>query len=334
MAYPPYRPDRRSKARRWLLIAFSVSVIIALIAVVASRQTEQRSTVEFFSAAQQVSSIHEASSVIFGETLASIGVVTRQDLMRRLESVVEAATEANALMTIDVPPSIGPSYGTMVTATASWLEGAREADRVIVGIMDGEIVDTAVDQLQASLDLLRVGDVAYAQFRESLIDFPEDADLPSFPSIVYIARQEADPLRFNATNLVLRIQSAYSLSPHRDVSVTGMIEPTPVGDRAGVPIVPFSDAIAINALVTNAGNEDEGKIAVDLEVFEINSDVVVTRSSVVDGLAAGASTTVLFDNLEITAGGLYQAKLTVTIDEDIDAENNVWELVFIWNAES
>ncbi len=334
MAYPPYRSVRRSKTRRWLLIASSLAVIIALIAVVASRQTEQRSTVEFFSVAEAVSGIHEVSSVAFGEILASIGVVTRQDLTRRLEAVVQSATEADALMAVDVPSSIGPSYGTLTTATASWLDGATEAERVILGIMDGEIVDTAVAELQASLDRLRVGDAAYVLFKESLVDVPDDADLPDFPSIAYIAPTDADPLRFSATNLVLRIQSAYSLSPHRDVSVTGMIEPTPVGDRAGVPIVPFSDKIAINALVTNVGNEDETRIAVDLEVFEINSDVVVTRSSVVDGLVAGASTTVLFDNLEITAGGLYQAKLTVTIQDDIDAENNVWELVFIWNAES
>ena len=334
MAYPPYRSARRSKTRRWLLIASSLAVIIALIAVVASRQTEQRSAVEFFSAAERVSGIHEVSSAAFGEVLASIGVVTRQDLTRRLDAVVEAAAEADALMAVDVPSSIGPSYGTLATATASWLDGATEAERVILGIMDGEIVDTAVADLQASLDLLRVGDAAYALFRESLVDAPDDADLPVFPSFAYIAPTDSDPLRFSATNLVLRIQSAYSLSPHRDVSITGMIEPTPVGDRAGVPIVPFSETIAINALVTNVGNEDEARIAVNLEVFEINSDVVVRRSSVVDGLVAGASTTVLFDNLEIAAGGLYQAKLTAAIDDDIDAENNVWELVFIWNAES
>jgi hypothetical protein len=334
MAYPPYRSDRRSKVRRWLLIAFSLVVIIALIAVIASRQTEQRGTAEFFTAADEAAGIHEVSSVAFGETLASIGVMTRQDLTRRLSQIVEAASEADALMDIGAPSSIGSSYGTFITSTASWLDGATEVERVILGIMDGAIVETAVADLQRSLDQLRVGDVAYGRFTDSLVETPNSAEIPDFQPIEYIALEESDPLRFNATNLVLRIQSAYSLSPHRDVSVSGMTDPEPVGERAGVPIIPFADKIGINALVTNAGNEDEGKITVDLEVFEVNADVVVTRTEVVDDLAAGASTTVLFDDLEIAAGGLFQAKLTVTVSGDINAENDVWELVFIWNAES
>jgi len=309
-------------------------VIIALIAVVASRRTEQRGTTEFFTAADEAAGIHEVSSVAFGEALASIGIITRQDLTRRLALVAEAASEADALMEVGAPSSIGSSYGTLITATASWLDGATEVERVILGIMDGEIVDSAVADLQGSLDRLRVGDVAYEQFTDSLVDTLDVDELPDFQPTVYIAADESDPLRFNATNLVLRIQSAYSLSPHRDISVSGMTDPEPVGERAGVPIIPFADKIAINALVTNAGNEDEGKIIVDLEVFEVNADVVVTRTDVVDGLAAGASTTVMFDDLEITAGGLFQAKLTVTVTDDINAENDVWELVFIWNAES
>ena len=334
MAYPPYRSARRSKARRWLMIVFSVIVIIALIAVVASRQTEQKSTTGFFTASEEASGISEVSSVAFGEALASIGVVTRQELTRRLSTVVEAAAEADALMDVDVPSSLGSTYGTFVTATASWLGGAAKAERVILGIMDGEIVDTAVQDLQAALDQLRVGDAAYVQFTKTLVGVSDDADIPEFLPIAYVAPVESDPLRFNATNLVLRIQSAYSLAPHRDVSVSGMTDPEPVGDRAGVPIIPYSERIGINSLVTNEGNEDEESIRVDLEVLEVNADVLVTRSEVIDGLAAGASTTVLFDDLEITAGGLYQAKLTVTVAGDINAENDVWELVFIWNAES
>ncbi len=334
MAYPPYRSARRSKLRRWLLIVFSAFVIISLIAVVVSRRTEERTTVEFFTAAEQATGIHETASAAFGDALASIGVVTRQDLTRRLDSVVASALEADELMAVEAPSSIGPSYGTFVTATASWLEGAREAERVILGIMDGEIVDTAVADLEGALDRLRVGDVAYREFRESLVAVPEGTELPDFRPVAYIAANPSDPLLYNATNLVLRIQGAYSLSPHRDVAVSGMTTPEPVGDRAGVPIVPFADTIGINALITNLGNEDEGTIVVNLEVLEVNADVLVQRSEVVDGLTAGASTTVLFDDLEITAGGLYQAKLTVSVDGDIDAENDVWELVFIWNAES
>jgi len=331
MAYPPYQSDRRPRRRRWLTIVLSLIVIIALIALLASRQTEQRGTVEFYAAAQDAAAIHDDASVIFGDALASIGLISRQDLTRRLETVTERTAEATALLDIDVPSVVGVPYGTMATASGSWTSGSLEVDRVVIGIMDGDIVGTAVSELRNALDQMRVGDVAFEQFTDSLID---SEDVPSFSSVSYIKVDPADPLKFNATNLVLRIQSAYSLAPHRDVSVLGMTDPEAVGDRDGIPVVPSSDAIGVTALVTNLGNEDEPTVTVNLEIFNLDSNQKTQLSDVVEDLVAGASTAVAFANLDVEKGSLYQVKLTVRINGDIALENNEWEMKFIWNAES
>ncbi len=331
MAYPPHRSDRRPRRRRWLTIALSLIVIITLIALLASRQTDQRGTVEFYAAAQDAAVIHDDASVIFGEALASIGVVSRQDLTRRLETVTERTAEASALLEIDVPSVVGASYGTMATASRSWTVGSVEVDRVVIGIMDGDIVATAVSELQNALDQMRVGDVAFEQFTDSLVD---GEDVPSFFSVSYLTNDPADPLKFNATNLVLRIQSAYSLAPHRDVSVLGMTDPEAVGDRDGIPVVPSSESIGVTALVTNLGNEDEPTVTINLEIFNLDSGEKTQSSDIVEDLAAGASTAVAFANLDVAKGSLYQVKLTVRINGDIALENNEWEMKFIWNAES
>jgi hypothetical protein len=331
MAYPPYRSDRRPRRRRWLMILLSLIAIIVLIALLASRQTDQRGTVEFYAAAQDAAVIHDDASKIFGEAFASIGLISRQDLTRRLETVVERTAEASALLDIDVPSAIGVPYGTMATASRSWTDGSLEVDRIVVGIMDGNIVATAVTELQRALDQMRVGDVAFEQFTDSI---DEDEDVPSFSSVAYLANDPADPLKFNATNLVLRIQSAYALAPHRDVSVLGMTDPEAVGDRDGIPVVPSSDSIGVTALVTNLGNEDESSVTVALEIFNLDTSEKTQLSDVIDDLAAGASTAVAFANLDVEKGSLYQLKLTVTINADIAQDNNEWEMKLIWNAES
>ena len=334
MAYRAYRSDRRFRRRRWLLIVVSLVAVISMIAFLVSRQTEQRGAVEFFASADEASSLHAAASTELESALASIGVAERQDLTLRLQNVSDKAAAADALLDPDIPSGIGASYGTMATASSSWAVGTEDLGRVIASMMDGELVEDSQEQLEAALDLLRVGDVSYSLFLDSLSGIPEDVDTPSFSGVVYINPDAQNPLLYDAQTLALRILSSYVLSPHRDVSVSGMTNPEPVGESGGLPVVPFSESLDIQAVVSNVGNEDEPTIGVLLEISDIESGTVLKDTQTVTDLAAGASTTVTFTDLEITQGRLYQAKVVVTIAEDIDPDNNVWEMTFLWRGES
>jgi len=316
------------------LIVVSLVSIVAVVAFLVSRQTEQRGAVEFFAAADESSDLHTNASTELESALASIGLSDRQDLTRRLQSVTDTAAEADGLLDTDVPSSVGASYGTMATASASWTEGASDVNATIVAIMDGVLVEGAQRQLQTALDQLRVGDAAYTLFLDSLSAAPDDIDAPAFGSVRYINPDAQDPLLYDAQTLVLRITSSYVLSPHRDVAVSGTTIPEPVGESGGIPVVPFSETIDIQAVISNVGNEDEPSTAVSLEVFDIDTGAVVTDSQTVTDLAAESSTTVVFSNVDIAPGGLYQVKVTATIDEDIDPDNDGWEMTFIWRAES
>jgi hypothetical protein len=336
MAYSPYQSQRRPRSRRWLLIALSLTVVVVLIVLLASRQTDQRGTVEFFGAAEEAAVLQESAAQTFGQAIASIGVMTRQDLTQRLDTVVEKTAEAEDLVTAveNIPSDIGSSYGTMLTASTSWVNGAQQIERVIVGIMDGEIVETAVPDTQAALDVLGVGDTGYGLYLESLAAMDEPLDASEFPSIRFVDPDPNDPGRYSATSLVLRIQAAYGLAPHHDVSISGSTEPGAVGDRDGIPVVPFGDSISIIALVTNEGNEPESGVAIALTVVNVDTGDVVSRSEVVSQLDVGTSTTIRFDTIDIDPGGLYQANLTAKINDDIDPTNNDWTMTFFWNADS
>ncbi len=335
MAYRAYQPDRRRRRRRWLLITLTLIVAVAGIAFLVSRETEQRGTVEFFAASDEASSLHRQASDLFTDTLARIGpLLTRQEVTRRLDTIVATAVEADEALAISVPSRVAVPFGHISAASASWTTGVAEAQRVILGIMDGEIVEAAEVQLQAALDALRVGDIGYEQFRVAVDELPEDADAPTYEALFYIDPDPADPLQYDAQNLVLRISAAYNLAPRIDLGVVGMVDPAPTGDRGGIPVVPFSEAIGVNAVVSNLGNEDAESVAVRLEVLNVDTAQAFTRTQNVASLPAGTSTTVTFDDLPITPGGLYQATVSVTIDGDADPDNDTWSMTFIWNGES
>lgn len=334
MAYRAYRSDRRFRRRRWLLIVVSLAAVIAVIALLVSRQTEQRGAVEFFAAADESSDLHVRASADLESALSSIGVIDRQDLTRRLAKVAETASAADLVLAVDVPAGIGESYGTMATASSEWKNGAVELGSTIGAIMDGTLVEGALAQLQASLDRLRVGDAAYSLFLGSILSLAEDIDVPPLITVVYINPDAQDPLLYDAQTLVLRIQTSYDLSPHHDVGVTAMTDPKPVGESVGIPVVPLSETMDVVVIVSNEGNEDETSVTVTLDLFNIDTGATSTAGRNVRNLAAGASTTVTFGDIDITRGGLYQAKVTVTIENDIDPDNDMWEMIFIWRAES
>ena len=332
MAYGAYQPQRRPRRRRWLLIVLFLIAAVTLLVVLVTRQTEQRGTVEFYAAADEASVLQEDSSMLFNNTLAQIGpLLTRQQVTTQLAEATRLAAEADELLAIEVPSSVGNAYGSVSASSWSWMVGVAEVERVIIGIMDGEIVTAAEVELQAALDQLRVGDIGYEQFRAAAELQAAETTVPEFGPVRYIEPNPTDPLIYDAQNLVLRIQSAYNLSPRHDVGVVGTTVPDAIGDRGGIPLVPFSEAIGVHAVVSNLGNEEETAVPVRLEVLDVDSGQPITLTQSVARLAAGASTTVMFDDLPLTPGGLYQATLTVTIEDDNDPDNNEWSVTFIWN---
>jgi|GEM_PF-1598274 len=335
MAYRAYQPARRNRRRRWLLIVLTLVAVIAAIAFLVSRQTEQRGTVEFYAAADASSMMHESASVTLNSALERIGpLMTRQELTRSLSDVTAEAAEADSMLDLEVPATIGREYGSISAASGSWVSGSAEIERVITAIMDGDLTTGAEIELQNALDMLRVGDVGYQQFLTvALVDVETtDITIPSFGAVRYIHME--DPGLYDAQNLVLKIQSAYNLAPRHNVGIVGMTVPEPIGERGGIPLVPFSETIGLQAIVTNEGNEAESDIEIDLLVVSVDTGESITDSRTIDPIEGGAATTVTFAELDLAPGGLYQATMTARIPLDNDLDNNTWTLTFIRNEES
>jgi hypothetical protein len=335
MAYRTYQPDRRRRRRRLLLILLTTALIIAAIAYLVSRETEQRGTVEFFAAADDASALHEQAATLLTETLGEIGLqMPRQEVTRRLDEVRDLASEADELLTIDVPPSVGVPYGHMTAASKSWEKGSADLERAILAIMDGNLQSASEVQIENALDTLKIGDVGYLQFLAAINELPDEMSAPDFAVVAYLDPDQGDPGLYDAQNLALRIAAAYNLAPQHDVGVVGMVDPSAVGERGGIPLVPFAEFVGVNAVVSNVGNEAESNVAVELEILDVDSGESSTIRKSTGAIAAGASTTVPFERLEITPDGLYQVTLSVTIADDTHPDNDAWSMTFIWNNET
>lgn len=312
----------------------TTALVIAAIAYLVSRETEQRSAVEFFAAADQSSDLHADASADLESTLGSIGLITRQELTERLAGVVETAVAANALLAVDPPVVAAEAYGTMTTASDAWVSGVTGLEAAVARIVDGDIGAEAVGLLGESLDLLRAGDVAYDLFLTAVEDPIEGAAVVTFDRVTYINPDAQDPTLYDPTTLALKIGVSYELAPRHDVSVIGQFDPEPVGDRVGVPLVPYSDTISLMAVVTNSGNEAESDVEVVLEVFDSTTSTTETYSRTIAALDPSGSASITFADLDLTPGSLYQVTLIATIADDGRPDDNTWIMSVIRNEES
>jgi hypothetical protein len=90
----------------------------------------------------------------------------------------------------------------------------------------------------------------------------------------------------------------------------------------------------VHAVVTNTGNLPEEAILVQLFLDPRDQEeATVEIQTLVPFLEAGEAKTVAFEDLPVIAGSLYELRISVTIaDEDGNADDNVWELVFYRNT--
>ena len=140
-----------------------------------------------------------------------------------------------AIDDVAVPSSAAEAHGYLVVATRSWEQALDGFDDAIVAVVDGTD-ESAAQALADVLILLRVGDVAYAEFLARVGDFDSGIAQGNFASIAFVPTD--GPVRFEPTAIENRLTSTYQLGSQHNISITAMTDPAPIGERNSVPIVP------------------------------------------------------------------------------------------------
>ena len=202
----------------------------------------------------------------------------------------------------------------------------------MVEIVDGEDETVGTSLLATAFRSLRVGDRAYFGFLGAVADLPPELVAGGFTTVSYAGGERTS--LYDSAVMAERLRRIGRLGGDHDVALTGTVEPVPLVQEGSVPLVPASDEFTVQLVVSNDGNVDDSRILVELMLSSNDaSQEPIVRQELVPFLTPGEATTVRFDLAdEVRPDSLYELRATVTIEEDGNLDNNVWEMIFIRNA--
>jgi len=199
----------------------------------------------------------------------------------------------------------------------------------LIGLSETAMDEEARDLLRQGLTDLQVGDTAFAGFRRDL----DEEDLTSlgleFPTVAFVPVE--DGALFDAEDLARRLILAPGLTALENLAVADLrLDPEPVGERVGLPVVPVADSLNADVTVANRGTVRAVGITVVLEL--VTEEATVERfEQEVAVLEPGALTTVSFQGLPAAPGGLFE--ILVWLDrEDDDPSDDRLSFTFIRNT--
>ena len=331
MAYPSYAPIRQQRRRRWLLAILIALIIVAIVALAVTRRNEARAVADYLAVAHEVAADEAETAASLETMLLTVTDVQRPEVMRTLEEIrVSSENSAETLATTYVPPAVGEANGYLVAAVASWTKALGLLDDAIVLVLDEPAEAGGTDRLEEVFDLLRIGDLAYAQFLEAANGLDDSIPVSDLEVVAFTSEDRA--VDYDAQVVTLRLTSVFKLGELHDVSVTALTEPGPLGERDNIPVVPHSEQFIVQAVVANQGNEPERQVSVNLELIPTGGgEDRVTVKQTVANLEPGQAKTLVFDTLELQPGGLYELVVTTGVDKDDDPENDSWRMVFYRN---
>jgi hypothetical protein len=324
---------RRTRRRRQLAIFLTLAVIAAVIALAAQYRTERRETVDYLDLVDEVAQEHLVISQSLRELFDTLGNLDRPDIVERIGLLGEQAAESVAqLETAVVTRPAAEVHGLLSVAVRSWSTGVSNLDEAVVEVM--EQPDEALvhpELFNGTVTDLRVGDEAYAAFLDAVQRMEDEFEPPEYPEVAYVGG--AEPADIEAIASRLRLRSSFT--ERHDVAVTANTRPEPTGDRNGVAIMPFAETFDVTAIVTNGGNVLQEEIEVMLLLTTDGSSEVppFEERRFIPSLGPDQSMSIEFGDLAMRPATLYTLRISASIANDADHENNVWEVTFASNAE-
>ena len=336
MAYPPLAPSRRSRRRRWLFVALLVFITIAIIALATRYRTEQRAVSDYLAAVEEIAMMQSEAAASFEALIADIDGVERPELMNALAMIADdTAAAEEVLEAVAAPPPAVEAHGYLSIAVASWTEAVSVFDQAVALVLDKPEDEAGSDLLRQAITSFELGDAAYTGFLEAVAAMDPELVTRSFRAIAFAP--DTGVVALSADDVTLQLRAAFTLEAVRDISVTGVTDPEAVAFQEGtdIPVIPFSESFAVNAVVANEGNETEALVSVNLSLTPSDGgDDAVSMVQTVAELAPGAATTLVFDGIDLRPGGLYELVVVAAVDEDGDATNNTWRTLIFRNADA
>lgn len=325
---------RRARRRRQYAIFLTIAVIAGVVALAARYRTERRDTMDYLALVAEVVQDELVSSQSLREVFDTLGSLDRPDIVERI-TLLGGQTEA-ALRRLDaavVTREAAEVHGLFTVAVRSWAAGVAELDEAVVELMDQPDDATSIpDSFTTATTRLRIGDEAYDAMLVALGNLDPELEAPELPAVAFVGGDE--PADVEA--IVSRLRLRRSFTERRDVQVTANTVPEPTGDRNGVAVIPYSETFDVTAIVTNGGNvlQEEIEVVLVLAADGVNGGAApFEERRFIPALEPDASMSLEFVGLGMEPGTLYSLQVSASIQDDADAENNVWQVTFASNSQ-
>ncbi|MBT8207418.1 MAG: hypothetical protein HKN07_08725 [Acidimicrobiia bacterium] len=310
-----------------------VGGLIGLVALAVSIRSEGRNVSTYLDLAKQVADSQEDVALSLHDVFLTLGDTERNDMLDRLGRLeAQSAAMLVDLEDAEIPGPAQRANAFLTVAVSSWTDALSSFDDAFTLILDEVDDRDGKAMLDAAFATLRVGDRAYAGFEAALADMEEGIVTREYPQVRYVGGDRA--ALYDAATISTRLLALNVLSERHDLAVSALIQPEPAGEQNGFPVLPWTPTVEIQVVVTNAGNETEFEVPVTLQYKSLSDANTIAIEEIIASLAPGEATSVVFSDLDITPGVIYEAEVRIRLAEDVDGENDFWSLQFVRNNET
>ena len=308
------------------------AVLIGIAFGVVQAQGESELTREYLDTAMEVSQGEHAASESFATMITNLETLQRSVMIDRLESLESQLAEFTALLEDATPPEgLRRGHLFLQIAASSWRNGMATARQGLIAVSDNPLDEAAQALLAEGLIDLRVGDSAYRGFLSEMVGIDTTLQGGPFPAVAFVPDDEAGA--FDPREIARRLFITPGLTSEFNVAVADLkLEPGPVGEADGIPVVPAGLGLSAEVTVSNRGNTDAQLITIVLDLISDSAAPTQSRQ-VINSLASGELTTLVFSDLPVEPGGRYEVVATIENADD-DANDNVIRMLFTVNPES
>ena len=320
-----YLSVRRRRRRRLIGLSVGIVLILILIFAVSRARSDRQASREYLDGAVAVAVGEEDAAARFVGIIDGLEDLDRPTLTDRLDLLETEVADFAADLSEVVAPGEGDlarAHSFLSIAVSSWRDGTAGARAALLAMSADPVDATAMARLEGAFNDLRVGDASYEEFEAVVrVAVASSSLVESFPAVHFIP--VADDAGYDAATISRRLLLNPDAGVVRNLAIADMrLEPGPVGERNGIPVVPFSEGLDAEATVSNLGTVPVQTITVNLQLVS-NEGEKFEASQGIEMLAPGGLTTVAFTGLPVEGGRLYEIIFTLGEDDDDPSDDRL-----------
>lgn len=326
-----YHEVRRRRRRRVLAAVVGLVAVLAVAYGVTRWQSDRQVSREYLDSALEFADGEADMAVRLADLVDRLEQIGRPGMVTILDEVLEqTGLLSTGLADAGEPPgelAAGDLY--LHIAAERWEDGVVSLRRGLLALTASASDENGREWLQQGLMDLRVGDTAYAGFLE-ILGGVDISDLGrDFPEVAFVA--PAEEALYDADGLAARLVMTPGLEATQNLAVADLhLDPAPVGEQMGLPVVPLSESLAVEVTVANRGTARVASAEVALDLISQDGSIH-QESRVLGAMEPGAATTVGFTDLPVEPGKLYEIVVSLVGGDDNPADDQV-SFTFIRNS--